>query len=62
MAASPIRKTIETVAEKTTDTYKTIENAVVNGYTNIEDAFIKQYLQKDGETLTEAKQRLKNNL
>ena len=32
---------------------------VVNGYTKIEDKFIDQYLTHDGETIEEAKLRLR---
>lgn len=42
------------------DSYKKIENSVVNGYQKIEDKFIDKYLTKDGETLEEAKIRIKN--
>ncbi len=58
------------IAEKTVEVYEKIENgvvggykkietAVVNGYTKIEDAFVEKYLTKDGETVSEAKARLK---
>ena len=40
--------------------YKTIEKGVVSGYTKIEDKFVDAYLTKDGETVEEAKKRLKN--
>ena len=40
-------------------TYKKIEATVVGGYTKIEDAFVEHYLAKDGETVDEAKARLK---
>lgn len=39
--------------------YKKIENATVSGYTKIEDKFVEKYLIHDGETLEEAKKRLK---
>ena len=39
--------------------YKGIENAVVGGYQKIEDGFVDRYLTRDGETVEEAKQRLK---
>ena len=32
----------------------------VSGYTKIEDKFVDAYLTKDGETVEEAKARLKN--
>ena len=41
------------------DGYKKIEQGVVGGYTNLEDKFIDAYLTKDGETVEEAKARLK---
>ena len=37
-----------------------IEQGVVGGYTKIEDKFVDAYLTKDGETVEEAKNRLKN--
>ena len=41
------------------DGYKKIEQGVVGGYTKIEDKFVDAYLTKDGETIEEAKARLK---
>lgn len=38
---------------------KKIAEKVVGGYTKIEDAFVDLYLTKDGETVAEAKNRLK---
>ncbi len=51
MAKSKTVKTNEKIAEK-----------VVGGYTKIEDAFVDRYLTKDGETVEEAKARLKNEV
>lgn len=42
------------------DGYKKIEKGVVDGYTKIEDKFVDAYLTKEGETIEQAKQRLKN--
>ena len=39
--------------------YKKIERGVVSGYTKIEDKFVDAYLTKDGETVEQAKERLK---
>ena len=47
------------VTEKVVDTYKKIEDTVVDGYTKIEDAFVDRYLTKEGESVEEAKARLK---
>ena len=71
MAKSKIVKANETIAETVTSGYKKIETGVVNGYkkieqgvvggyTKIEDKFVEAYLAKEGETVEEAKKRLKN--
>jgi len=70
MAKSKIAKTNEKITEAVTDGYKKIEKGVVDGYkkieqgvvdgyTKIEDKFVDAYLTKDGETVEEAKARLK---
>ncbi len=41
------------------DGYKKIEQGVVGGYARIEDKFIDAYLTKDGETVEEARERLR---
>lgn len=41
------------------DGYKKIEQHIVGGYNKIEDKFVDAYLTKDGETVEEAKERLK---
>ncbi len=61
MAKSKIVKANEKIADAVVGGYKKIENAVVKGYTKIEDKFVDQYLTKDGETVEEAKKRLKND-
>ena len=43
------------------ESYKKIEQGVVDGYTKLEDKFVDAYLTKDGETVEEAKARLKEN-
>ncbi len=70
MAKSKIVKTTEKIAEAVTDGYKKIEKGVVDGYKKIEkgvvdsyakmeDKFVDNYLTKEGETIEEAKERLK---
>ncbi len=70
MAKSKIVKANEKIAEAVTSGYKKIEKGVVDGYkkieqgvvgsyTKIEDKFVDAYLTKDGETVEEAKARLK---
>ena len=72
MAKSKIVKANEKIAEAVTggykkiekgvvDGYKKIEQGVVGGYTKIEDKFVDTYLTKDGETVEEAKARLKKD-
>ena len=39
--------------------YRKIEDGVVEGYSKIEDKFIDRFLTRDGETVEEAKARLK---
>ncbi len=71
MAKSKIVKANEKIAEKVVDGYKKVEDTVVSGYKKvedtvvggykkIEDSFVDKYLTKDGETVEEAKERLKN--
>ena len=70
MARSKIVQTNEKIAEKVVDGYKKVEDTVVSGYKKvedtvvgsykkIEDSFVDKYLTKDGETVEEAKERLK---
>ena len=59
MAKSKLVNANKKIAETVTDSYKKIENSVVDGYKKIEDKFIDTYLTKDGETVEEAKKRLK---
>lgn len=51
MAKSKLIKANEKIAEK-----------VVNVYEKIEDRFVDNYLTKEGETIEEAKDRLKNEI
>ena len=41
------------------DGYKKVEDSVVGGYKKIEDKFVDTFLKKDGETIEEAKERIK---
>ena len=70
MAKSKIVKANKRITEAVTGSYKTIEKGVVGGYkkieqgivggyTKLEDKFVGTYLTKDGETVEEAKARLK---
>ena len=59
MAKSKLVKVNEKIAEGVTSGFQKICDAVVGGYTKIEDKFVDNYLTKDGETIEEAKERLK---
>jgi len=70
MAKSKIVRTNEKIADGVVsgykkiergvvDGYKKIERGVVDGYTKLEDKFVEKYLTRDGETVEEAKERLK---
>lgn len=70
MAKSKIVEANEKIAESVTegykkiesgvaDGYKKIEQGVVGGYTKIEDAFIDRFLTREGETVEDARKRLK---
>lgn len=59
MAKPKIVKVNQKIAEVVTDGYKKIEKGVVEGYSKVEDKFVDAYLTKEGETVEEAKARLK---
>jgi ribosomal protein L9 len=59
MAKSKFVKANEKIAEGVVGGYKKIENGVVGAYKKVEDKFVDQYLTKDGESVEDAKARLK---
>lgn len=59
MAKSKIVKANQKIADTVVGGYKKVESTVVNTYTKIEDKFVEQYLTRNGETIAEAKERLK---
>ncbi|MCI6270055.1 MAG: hypothetical protein SPF31_04865 [Lactobacillus delbrueckii] len=58
MAKSKLIKANEKIAEKVGK----VQDSVVGGYSKIEDKFVDQYLIKDGESIVDAKARLKQAL
>ena len=60
MAKSKLMTANEKIAEMDVGDYQKIEDAVISGYTKIEDAIVDRYLTRDGETVEEAKARLKS--
>ncbi len=70
MAKSKLVKANEKIAEGVTtgfkkmsdgvtSGFKKMSDGVVEGYTKIEDKFVEEFLTKDGETVSDAKARLK---
>lgn len=59
MAKSKLIQANQKVAEAAVHGYNQIEKTVVAGYTRIEDAFVDRYLTREGETVEQAKARLK---
>lgn len=47
------------IEKAVTGGYQKIEDTVVGGYKKIEDKFVDTFLREDGETIDEAKERLK---
>ena len=62
MAKSKLVEVNKKIAEKVVATYKAIENGVTGTYKKIEDKFVDNFLTKDGETVEEAKARIKENI
>ncbi len=54
-----VTRAYQRVEKAVVGAYQAIESTVVDGYTKIEDAFVKRYLLHKGETVTEAKARLR---
>ena len=48
------------IEEAVVGSYKKVENTVVGGYQKVEDGFVDRYLTHDGESVEDAKARLKN--
>ena len=59
MAKSKIVKAYDKIEDTVVGTYQKIEKGVINSYTKIEDKFVDLYLTKDGESIEDAKARLK---
>ena len=59
MARSKLIKANERVAEVVTKGFSKVEQTVVDSYTKIEDKFVQAYLTKEGESVSQAKERLR---
>ena len=52
-------ETNEKIAEKVVEGYKKIENGAVEGFQKVTDKFVGKFFTKEGETVEEAKARMK---
>ncbi len=59
MAKSKLVAANKKIEEKVVGGYKRIEEGVVGGFNKISDKFVDNYLTRDGESVEEAKERLK---
>lgn len=59
MAKSKLIKVNKCIADKLTTGFQKISDTCLDGYTKIEDKFVAHYLAKDGETIENAKKRLR---
>lgn len=59
MAKSKLVQANKKIENIVLHSYKTIENSVLKTYEKIEDAFVERYLMHEGESVADAKKRLK---
>ena len=60
MTKSKLVQTNVKIADAVVGGYKKIEEAVVGRYKKVEDGFVDRYLTHDGESIEDAKARLKD--
>ncbi|MCH4168881.1 MAG: hypothetical protein LKF42_06495 [Streptococcaceae bacterium] len=53
--------TYKKIEDSTVGTYKKVEKGAVEGFEKVTDHFVEKLFKKDGESLDEAKKRLKQN-
>lgn len=61
MAKSKFIQTNKKIENIVLNSYETIESSVLKTYEKIENAFVDRFLTHDGETIEEAKKRLKGD-
>ena len=59
MAKSRLVRVNEEIADKVVGGYRKVEETVVGAYRGVEDAFVDQFLTRDGESVDDAKARLR---
>lgn len=60
MAKSKLVRANQKLEKRVIGGYQKIKNTVVSGYKKIEDKFVDQYLSREGESIEDAKKRLKS--
>ena len=58
---SKLKDVNKKIEETVVGGYKKVEECVVGGYKKVEDKFVNKFLKKDGETIEQAKERVKKN-
>ncbi len=59
MAKAKLTDVYQKIEDTVVSSYQKVEDTVVSGYTRVEDAFADRYLTREGETVEQAKERLK---
>ena len=59
MAKSKLVPANERLAEHIISTFATVQDAVVSNYTKVEDTFVGHYLTREGESVFQARERLR---
>ncbi len=59
MATSKLIQANEKIAKAVTEGFAKLEHGVVDGYTKVEDKFVEAYLTREGESVSDAKERLR---
>ena len=62
MAKSKIVEANKTIEKAVLNSYSKIEDAVVKKYEGIENVFVNAFLAEDGESVEEAKKRIRSSL
>ncbi len=60
VARSKLVQAYQKIENAVVEGYQKVEDTVVDGYTKVEDAFVDRYLTREGESVAQAKERLKN--
>lgn len=60
--AKAAQEAYETIEDAVVETYKKVEDGAVSAYEKVEDFFVDKMFRKDGETVEEAKDRLKDHM